>query len=118
MSPFVKMLWECGNVYEARIIEGIDRPFVKLRDLPTQEKDAATIKAMVERIPLMYGGRIEANGTVGEPDLLELAAGGYKPGDIKSGNGLEDMEEGDGRLKKMLASMSGERTPTSRRNAT
>ncbi len=100
VSPFVKMLWECGNVYETKIIEGLDRPFVNLRDLPIQEKVAATIRAMAERVPLIYGGRIEANGKVGEPDLLELAADGYKPGDIKSGNGLEDMEEGDGRLKR------------------
>lgn len=100
VSPFVKMLWECGNVHEAKIIEGLDRPYVNLRELPIEEKVVATIKAMRESVPLIYGGRIEANGKVGEPDLLELAADGYKPGDIKSGNGLEEMDEGEGRLKK------------------
>jgi predicted RecB family nuclease len=47
--------------------------------------------------PLIYGGRISAEDLVGMPDLLRKEAGGYVPGDIKSGRGEED--DYSGKLK-------------------
>jgi hypothetical protein len=47
---------------------------------------------MQRREPLIYSGRISADDLLGVPDLLRKEAGGYVPGDIKSGAG----EEGGG----------------------
>src|SRR5919109_226136 len=55
--------------------------------------------------PLIYGGRIAADGLLGEPDLLRKSSGGYVPGDIKSGSGEETTgaDDCDGKPKKHYA---------------
>jgi hypothetical protein len=45
--------------------------------------------------PLIYGGRIAADGLLGVPDLLRKSTGGYIPGDIKSGSGEEGAADDD-----------------------
>jgi len=53
---------------------------------------------------LIYGGRISADGLLGEPDLLRWTQGGYVAGDIKSGAGVEGAsEDTDGKPKKHYA---------------
>jgi uncharacterized protein len=51
-------------------------------------------------VPLIYGGRISADGLVGEPDLLIRRGDGYIAADIKSGRGEEgEPDEDDPSLK-------------------
>jgi predicted RecB family nuclease len=50
--------------------------------------------------PLIYSGRISANGLLGIPDLLRKEDGGYIAGDIKSGSGEEGgSDDDDGKPK-------------------
>ena len=43
--------------------------------------------------PLIYGARIQAEGLLGDPDLLRKEGAGYVAGDIKSGAGEEGPED-------------------------
>src|SRR5262249_11075802 len=53
---------------------------------------------------LIYGGRIRADDLLGIPDLLRKEAGGYVPGDIKSGRGKDGGgDEHDGKTKRHYA---------------
>ena len=59
---------------------------------------------MADGVPLIYNGRIEADGLLGDPDLLRKEGTGYAPIDIKSGSGEEGSdEEDDGKPKKTYA---------------
>src|SRR5258708_3048579 len=42
---------------------------------------------------LIYGGRIQVGGLLGDPDLLRKQESGYVAGDIKSGSGEEGPED-------------------------
>ena len=102
ISPFVKMLWERGSLYERDVIEGGDVPLLDLSHAEGAEKERLTLEAMRRGEPLIYGGRIAADDLVGIPDLLRRRGGGYIPIDIKSGRGEEgggDDGEGDGKPK-------------------
>lgn len=88
-NAFVQMLWDRGSTYETEIIEALKPPPLNLRGLDTTERVARTLVALRHRVPLIYGGRLEADDLVGEPDLLRLSGGSYVAGDIKSGRGLE-----------------------------
>ena len=102
ISPFVKMLWERGSLYERDVIEGGDVPLLDLSHAEGVEKERLTLEAMRRGEPLIYGGRIAADDLVGIPDLLRRRGGGYIPIDIKSGRGEEgggDDGEGDGKPK-------------------
>lgn len=103
-NPFIELLWERGSAVERDKIAALTQEFVNLQPLTRDEKTAQTLSAMAAGAPLIYGGRIENDDLVGEPDLLRREAGGYVPGDIKSGAGEEggDDEEG-GKLKKTYA---------------
>jgi uncharacterized protein len=104
VNPFVQLLWEKGTLYEEKIIEGLKLPFLNLRPLAGDEKAAATRKAMAEGVPLIYNGRIEADGLLGDPDLLRKEGTGYAPIDIKSGSGEEGSDDDDdGKPKKTYA---------------
>jgi uncharacterized protein len=92
VSPFVRLLWERGSLYEQQVIAALPADeYVSFKDLAPQVKEAETVSAIGAGIPLIYGGRISADDLVGEPDLLIRRGEGYIAADIKSGRG----EEGD-----------------------
>lgn len=105
-NPFVKLLWEKGVQHEKDAISGIGF----LLDLSSSDKEAQfqnTLKAMRNKVPLIYHGYIRWKNLSGEPDLLRLSKTGfYEPIDIKSGRGLEGVSEDDdqpGKPKKHYA---------------
>jgi len=93
ISPFVQLLWEKGALYEKEVIAGLDRPFLDLSREKGAEKARRTLEALHRGEPLIYGGRIEADDLLGEPDLLRREDGGYAPIDIKSGAGEAGPED-------------------------
>jgi len=104
VSPFVELLWERGHLFERETIEGLEVPFLNLRDVPREEREGLTLEAMEEGERLIYGGRISHGRLLGEPDLLRRAGPGYIPGDIKSGAGAEGAnEDSDGKPKRHYA---------------
>lgn len=109
INPFVELLWERGSTVERECIAMLDIPYVDLKQFTTSEKTRKTLEAMAAGAPLIYGGRIEVDDLLGEPDLLRKEEGGYVPGDIKSGAGEEGGDEdGDGgRPKKTYAVQLG-----------
>lgn len=101
VNAFVEMLLERGSSVERERMAALDVPFVDLQAFTTAEKTRKTRAAMAADAPLIYGGRIEADDLLGEPDLLRKEGGGYVPGDIKSVAGEEGGE--DSRPKKTYA---------------
>lgn len=93
VSAFVRLLWERGTAFERQVIERLDEPFVDLSHVHGEEKERQTRMAMDRGEPLIYSGRISADGLVGIPDLLRKVEGGYIAGDIKSGRGEEGHDE-------------------------
>ncbi|MES2096811.1 MAG: TM0106 family RecB-like putative nuclease [Pseudomonadota bacterium] len=91
VSPFVKMLWERGSVFERTVIDGLPEGSL-LIDARDGDRVAATLAAMDAGAPIIQGGRIAADDLLGDPDLLVRIGELYMPADIKSGRG----EEGDG----------------------
>jgi uncharacterized protein len=92
INPFVRLLWERGTLFERETIANLKQPLLDLSAFEGEEKERRTLDAMHRGEPLIYAGRISADDLLGEPDLLRKVAGGYVPGDIKSGAG----EEGGG----------------------
>lgn len=101
ISPFVRLLWERGSAFEAKVVSQLEEGEVlSFRDLAPSDREAATIAAMEGAAPVIYGGRISAEDLLGEPDLLIRRGDGYIAADIKSGRGEEgDPDEDDGKLK-------------------
>jgi len=101
ISPFVKMLWERGALYEREVIERGEFPFLDLSQAEAGDKERLTLEAMRRGEPLIYGGRICADDLVGMPDLLRRRGAGYIPIDIKSGRGDEGGgdDDSDGKPK-------------------
>ena len=79
-----------------RLWKGLHIPFLDLSSYIDDEKERQTLEAMHRGEPLIYNGRIQADGLLGEPDLLRKEGDGYSAGDIKSGAGME----GSGNLSK------------------
>ena len=101
ISPFVQLLWDRGNAFEEEVIKKLQVPFLNLRIVPDREREHLTTKAMTAGEKLIYGGRIRTQDLFGEPDLLRKQDGGYTAGDIKSGAGLEGInEDTDGKPKR------------------
>lgn len=103
-NPFIQLLWEKGVLREKEVIKGIGL----LLDLSSPNKEdqfRKTIQAMKVGVPLIYHGYIRWENLAGEPDLLRKKDGMYLPIDIKSGRGLEGVdEEGEtGKPKKHYA---------------
>lgn len=97
VSPFVQLLWDRGQAHEQAVMADLGTPFLDLSGYEVAEKEARTLTAMEQGEPLIYSGRISADGLLGIPDLLRKEPGGYVAGDIKSGAGEEgggDDEEG------------------------
>lgn len=96
-NPFVKMLWEKGVQYEKDVISNIGA-LLDLSDGSLDDRFQKTVEAMKIKTPLIYQGVLIKDNLRGVPDLLRLMPDGtYLPIDIKSGMGLEgvDEEEGD-----------------------
>ena len=104
ISPFVRLLWERGTLFEQEMIAKLRFPSVDLSDANEVDRERLTLDAMAKGKPLIYGGRIRAGDLLGKPDLLRKDLGGYVPGDIKSGRGKEgEDEDHDGKLKRHYA---------------
>lgn len=92
-NPFVELLWERGQLYEREVIGGLKTHFIDLSSYAGDEKERLTLEAMQRGEPLIYGGRIQVDGLLGDPDLLRKEGVGYIAGDIKSGAGEEGPED-------------------------
>jgi hypothetical protein len=76
-NPFVRMLWERGSLYEREVIASLTIPFLDLSVYAGEEKERSTLEAMRRGEPLIYNGRIQEPGLLGDPDLLRSEGGGY-----------------------------------------
>lgn len=105
-NPFVQMLWDKGVAYEKEIISKLGE-YSDLSGIGFEEAAVLTVDLMKKKTPLIYQGVLIYNDLMGIPDLLKLMPDGkYMPIDIKSGMGLEgvDEDEGeDGKQKKHYA---------------
>ncbi len=89
-----------ASLYEKEVISAIALPFVDLSRYAGDEKEQATLVAMVRREPLIYSARIRSGDLLGDPDLLRHENGGYIAGDIKSGAGEDGgSDDEDGKPK-------------------
>lgn len=93
INPFIQLLWEKGNAYEAEVVAGVDLPLLDLSGKLGAEREHLTKEAMEQRIPLIYAGRISTDDLLGDPDLLRLDGDKYVAGDIKSGSGEEGSDD-------------------------
>ncbi len=96
INPFVQLLWDKGVLYEKKVIAELGEYF-DLSKGSLEERFQKTIEAMRNKIPLIYQGVLMVDNIVGIPDLLKLNPDGtYIPVDIKSGMGLEGVDEDEG----------------------
>jgi len=99
-NAFVKLLWDRGTLFERETISKLEQHFLDLSETEDEDKEYLTLQAMERGKPLIYSGRISADDLLGVPDLLRKEAGGYVPGDIKSGAGEEGGgDDSDGKPK-------------------
>jgi predicted RecB family nuclease len=104
VSPFVQLLWDRGHAHEQAVMANLGAPVLDLSGCGDDEKQKLTLDAMERGEPLIYGGRISADGLLGTPDLLRKEFGGYIAGDIKSGAGEEGAgDDEEGKPKKSYA---------------
>lgn len=95
-NPFVEMLWEKGVKYEKEVIEKIGE-YLDLSRGDIENRLAQTLEAMKSKTSLIYQGVLQVDNLRGIPDLLRLLPDGtYIPIDIKSGMGLEGVDEDNG----------------------
>ncbi len=99
-SAFTEMLWQQGFEHTDSTLDSLGIT-ADMRTVPAEQREAATLDAMIRREALIYHGRVSADGLLSDPDLLELQPDGtYAPGDIKFGSGFEgEDDDSDGRLK-------------------
>ena len=104
-NPFVELLWQKGVLHEERVVASLGE-YADLRPGGMDERLNRTTEHMRAGTPLIYQGVLQHGELLGIPDLLRLSGGGcYTPMDIKSGLGLEGIDEdiGGGRLKSHYA---------------
>lgn len=92
IHPLVKLLWESGVQYEAKVIDAYrkDHPELTFRSFADAQDDKNTLAAMQEGIDVIYQGTLISGNKVGRPDLLLKTPGKsnwgdyhYAPMDIK-----------------------------------
>jgi predicted RecB family nuclease len=90
-SAFISMLGDEGRDFEAEVFElladAVRDAVVVDPSLPRSEREAATLAAMDDGVPLVIGGRLPADRLalrVGEPDLL-VRANAFAPGALDDG---------------------------------
>ncbi|MET4368873.1 putative RecB family nuclease [Bradyrhizobium sp. LB12.1] len=93
ISPFIRMLWERGALFERETVANLRQPFVDLSDVREPDCQRLTLIAMANGEQLIYGGSIKTGDLFGKPDLLRKELDGYVPGDIKSGRGKEGADD-------------------------
>ncbi|MFH1652502.1 MAG: TM0106 family RecB-like putative nuclease [Pseudomonadota bacterium] len=88
IHPLVKLLWDAGVQYEAKVIETIkkenpEKSFVAISpDKPLSDELAKeTLIAMQQGVDLIYQGVLMADGRAGRPDLLVKKVGSSSLGD-------------------------------------
>jgi len=105
VNDFLKLIWEMGIVHEAEVISTFNN-YVDLKDVPVELAFKETMKAIEAKAPVIYQGVLEYGNLRGRPDLLTRTDDGqYIPIDIKSGRGMEGLNNGEneGKLKKHYA---------------
>lgn len=103
-SRFVQMLWERGTLFEQKVIQAIKLPFTDLSGKSGYERERLTLEAIERGEGLIYAGRIRSGDLLGDPDLLRREGDGWVAGDIKSGAGLEGVNDAsEGRIKEHYA---------------
>ena len=108
ISPFVRLLWERGTLFEHETISKLQLPVVDLSGVNELDRERLTLDAMTKGEPLIYAGCIRAGDLFGKPDLLRKELGGYIPGDVKSGRGKEGGDDDhDGKPKRHYAVQLG-----------
>lgn len=94
-NPFVQLLWDKGAQHEENIIQ----KFGDIADLSAgtfSQRFENTIKAMKDKVELIYQGVVTYDNLLGIPDLLRHNGDGtYTPIDIKSGSGYEGTDDED-----------------------
>lgn len=94
-NPFVELLWEKGVKHEENIIRKIG-DYLDLSEGELSERNQRTLEALNNGIELIYQGVIQSGNLLGIPDLLQKQPdGSYIAIDIKSGRGLEGVEDED-----------------------
>jgi uncharacterized protein len=97
------MLWDKGVAHEEKIVEGLGI-VLDLKEGEETERIQKTIEAMKMGVPLIYQGVLRSGDLLGIPDLLQSNGDGtYLPIDIKSGMGVEGVDEdfeGEDKYKK------------------
>lgn len=105
VSQFVKMLWEKGVQHETKVVG--DMEVLDLTKGTHEERFEATKQAMKEGADWIYQGVLMHDNLLGIPDLLKkMPDDHYIPVDVKSGMGLEGVDEeteNGGRPKKHYA---------------
>ncbi len=95
-NPFVQLLWDRGVLYEEKVIKGLGE-YLDLSKGSLEDRFTKTIEAMKNKTPLIYQGVLMVDNIVGIPDLLKLNIDGtYIPVDIKSGMGVQGVDEDSG----------------------
>lgn len=95
-NPFVELLWQKGVQHEERIIRKIGE-VADISEGSLDERFQKTIEAMKGGTSLIYQGVLEHENLLGIPDLLKrLPDGNYIAIDIKSGRGMEGVDEEEG----------------------
>jgi len=95
-NPFVELLWQKGVQHEERIVGKIGE-IADISEGSLDERFNKTIEAMKTNVPLIYQGVLKHENLLGIPDLLKrLPDGNYIAIDIKSGSGMEGVDEDEG----------------------
>ncbi len=105
VNPFIELLWKKGALHEKNIVESME-DYVDLGEGSLEERLEKTLEHMEGGSGLIYQGVIAHGELLGIPDLLRRdESGKYIPIDIKSGMGLEGIDDdvGSGRPKKHYA---------------
>ncbi len=89
VNGFVEMLWDQGNRHEAAIIDSLPGRVMDVRDVPLNDRYAATVAAMATDVDWIVGARLIFEDLEGRPDLLSRDGGVWRAGDIKSGGAYQ-----------------------------
>lgn len=74
-NPFVELLWEKDSLYEHEVIAGLQALFLDLSPYAGDEKERLTLEAMQKGEVLIYGGRIQVDGLLGDEHINNLVFG-------------------------------------------
>lgn len=78
---------------ERRGIASLHESLLDLSQSAGHEKEQRSHDAMRRGEPLIYGGRMQVYGLLGDPDLLRKSRSGYIARHTKSGTGEEGPED-------------------------